>query len=137
MKKWMIVMIGVLTFLLSGCGNKLTTYNEVDYKTLMNMVEEKQSFILFIGSAECDHCSLYKETVNKVVKKYQVNITYIDISKLSVEEKNKLATIVNYDGTPTTAFIENGKETSKYDRIEGNKSYDKVVEKLEKKGYIK
>lgn len=101
------------------------------------MIEEKQSFILFIGSTECQHCDLYKETLNEVISKYQIKISYIDISKLSVAENAKLKTYVNYTGTPTTAFIENGVEASMYDRIDGNKPMNKVVEKLKKKGYIK
>ncbi|MCI9234338.1 MAG: thioredoxin family protein, partial [Bacilli bacterium] len=98
---------------------------------------EKKSFILFIGSTECQHCDLYKETLNEVISKYQVKISYIDISKLSAEENAKLKVHVNYNGTPTTVFIENGAETSMYDRIDGNKPMNKVVEKLKKKGYIK
>lgn len=120
-----------------GCSGKLKTYTEIDYETLMNMYEQKQSFILFIGSTDCTHCDSYKETLNNVIKKYQVNITYLDISKLSDEEHSKVKSITNFTGTPTTLFIENGKETSMYDRIEGNRPMDKVVEKLKKKGYIK
>ncbi|MCI8545304.1 MAG: hypothetical protein HFH09_03635 [Bacilli bacterium] len=137
MKKLFVFVIIGLSLLLTGCGNKLKTYKEVDYKTLMNMFEEKQSFILFIGSTECQHCDLYKETLNEVISKYQVKISYIDISKLSMEENAKLKIYVNYNGTPTTAFIEQGEETSMYDRIDGNKPLNKVVEKLKKKGYIK
>lgn len=137
MKKIFMFAIVILSLSLTGCGNKLKTYDEIDYKTLMNMFEEKQSFILFIGSTECQHCDLYKETLNEVISKYQVKINYIDISKLSVAENAKLKVYVNYNGTPTTAFIENGAETSMYDRIDGNKPMNKVVEKLKKKGYIK
>lgn len=137
MKKLFAFVIIGLSLLLTGCGNKLKTYKEVDYKALMNMFEEKQSFILFIGSTECQHCELYKETLNEVISKYQVKISYIDISKLSMEENAKLKIYVNYNGTPTTAFIEQGEETSMYDRIDGNKPLNKVVEKLKKKGYIK
>ncbi len=137
MKKLFAFVIIGLSLLLTGCGNKLKTYKEVDYKALMNMFEEKQSFILFIGSTECQHCDLYKETLNEVISKYQVKISYIDISKLSMEENAKLKIYVNYNGTPTTAFIEQGEETSMYDRIDGNKPLNKVVEKLKKKGYIK
>lgn len=137
MKKLLILMMISFSLCLTGCGSKLKTYNEVDYKSLMNMFEEKQSFILFIGSTDCHHCDLYKETLNEVIAKYQVKINYIDISKLSAQENAKLKVYVNYTGTPTTAFIENGAETSMYDRIDGNKSMDKVIEKLKKKGYIK
>lgn len=136
MKKWLVVtLIGAI--FLTGCGRKLTTYQEVDYDKLIQMFEQKESFILFIGSTECSHCDLYKLTLDDVIKKYQVKITYVDVSKLEKEEVSKLKSIVNYTGTPTTAFIENGVETSMYDRIDGNKTIDKVVEKLKKKGYIK
>lgn len=134
-KKWIYILIGVL--LLTSCGNKLKTYEEANFEQLMNMFDNKQSFILFVGSTECPHCELYKETLNEVIKKYQVHITYIDISKLSKEESSKLKSIVNFTATPTTIFIEQGEELSMYDRIEGNKPIDKVVEKLKKKGYIK
>lgn len=137
MKKLFILIVIGFSLCLTGCGNKLKTYDELDYKTLMNMFDEKKSFILFIGSTECQHCDLYKETLNEVISKYQVKISYIDISKLSAEENAKLKVHVNYNGTPTTVFIENGAETSMYDRIDGNKPMNKVVEKLKKKGYIK
>ncbi len=137
MKKLFILITISLCLCLTGCGNKLKTYNEVDYKTLMDMFEKKQSFILFIGSAQCQHCDSYKDTLNEVISKYQIKVNYIDISKLSVTENAKLNVYVNYTGTPTTAFIENGAETSMYDRIDGNKPMSKVIEKLKKKGYIK
>ncbi len=135
-KKWIWIILGA-SLLLTGCFNKLKTYEEVGYQKLMDMFDKKQSFVLFIGSTECQHCDLFKETLNEVIKKYQIRITYIDISKLSSEEEHKLKSKINFTGTPTTVFIENGEETSMYDRIDGNKPMDKVVEKLKKKGYIK
>ena len=135
MKKLIIaIFLGVI--LLTGCTSKLKTYEEVDYNKIMNMFEEKQDFVLFIGSTTCDHCSLYKVTLDEVIKKYQVKVYYIDISKLTTEENNKLKLYVNYSGTPTTAFIENGVEESSYDRVDGNRPMDKVVEKFKNKGYI-
>lgn len=136
MKKILVIMILMVSLLVSGCGNKLTTFEQVNYEKLESMVDNKESFVLFIGSTECPHCDLYKDTLNEVIKKYQVKIYYIDIYGLSSEERSKLTAIANYTGTPTTVFIENGEETSMYDRIDGNKPMSKVVEKLKKKGYI-
>lgn len=137
MKKWITIIVLGLTIFTVGCFNKLKTYEEIDYNKLINMFEEKQNFVLFIGSATCDHCSLYKVTLDEVIKKYQIKVYYIDISKLSVEENAKLKLYVNYTGTPTTSFIENGVEESMYDRVDGNRPYDKVIEKFKNKGYIK
>ncbi len=137
MKKWIMFVVISLTLFTTSCGNKLSTYEEISYDKFNSMIEGKQSFVLFIGSTTCSHCDLYKETLNAVIKKYQVHIYYIDVSKLSLDENNKLKLIANYTGTPTTVFIENGQETSMYDRIDGNRPMDKVIEKLKKKGYIK
>lgn len=137
MKKLLLIVLMFTTLFITGCGNKLKTYEEVDYKKLMNMFDEKESFVLFIGSTECTHCDSYKVTLNDIIEKYQVKIYYIDISKLSKEEDAKLRSYANFTGTPTTVFIEKGTETSMYDRIDGNKPIDKVIEKLKKKGYIK
>lgn len=137
MKIWMMFVVISLTLFTTACGNKLTTYEEINYPKFNSMIGEKQSFVMFIGSTTCPHCDLYKETLNEVIKKYQVHVYYIDVSKLSSDENNKLKLIANYTGTPTTVFIENGQETSMYDRIDGNKPMDKVIEKLKKKGYIK
>lgn len=137
MKKWIMFVVISLTLFTTACGNKLTTYEEIDYQKFNTMIEAEQSFVLFIGSTTCSHCDLYKETLNEAIKKYQVHIYYIDVSKLSSDENNKLKLVANYTGTPTTVFIENGQETSMYDRIDGNRPMDKVIEKLKKKGYIK
>ena len=67
MKKLIIaIVLGVI--LLTGCTSKLKTYEEVDYNKIMNMFKEKQDFVLFIGSTTCDHCSLYKVTLDEVIK---------------------------------------------------------------------
>lgn len=137
MKKLFVGLLLGVILLCGGCGLGPTSYQEIDYRTMMDKFDQKEDFILFIGSEDCNHCSLYKVTLEEVIKKYHMDIFYIDISKLSKEEKSKLISYVNYSGTPTTAFIKKGEETSIYDRIDGNQPYDKVVEKLRKQGYIK
>lgn len=136
MKKFLLGLFLGIVVMCGGCGGP-TTYQEIDYSTMVEKFDQKEDFILFIGSTDCSHCSLYKVTLEQVIKKYHVDIYYIDISKFSTTEKGKLRSYVNYDGTPTTAFIKDGEETSMYDRIEGNQPYDKVVEKLKKQGYLK
>ena len=121
---------------ISGCG-ALKTYDEISYKKLFDMVDKKESFILFIGSSTCSACSDYKITLNKVVKKYGVDIKYIDLSKLSDKEKGSVTAMFPISGTPATLFIENGEEKDTYNRIDGNLRYSKIVEKLKETGYVK
>ena len=133
MKK--ILLLIVIIFI-SGCG-VLKTYDEVSYKKLNNMLDKKESFILFIGSSTCSACSSYKITLNKVVKKYGVDIKYIDLSKLSDKEKSEITSVFPISGTPATIFIEKGVEKDTYNRIDGNVRYSKIIEKLKENGYVK
>lgn len=141
MKKTIAVLITAILFI-TGC-DKLKTYEEININQFNKMIENKEDFILFIGSSTCSHCAAYKEKVNKFIKEYQQKIYYIDIHKFSEEEAAKFKTIVNFEGTPTTVFFENGKEKEDENgnvriyRIEGNVEYSKVVEKIKKAGFIK
>ena len=136
MKKIMFVILTAMV-LMTGCTNKLNTYEEINYDGFIEKVENKESFILFVGSATCSHCDAFKKTINKIVKKYQVNIYYIDIHEFTSEQLNKFKTYINFDSTPTTVFIYDGEEKTTYNRIIGNVSYEKVIERLTKEGYIK
>lgn len=128
------ILLGiVLCLLLAGCNR---TYHEIDYKTYKQMIEEKQSFILFIGSSECSHCRDYKVTLNKVIKKYNVEVFYLDLAKLTEKEDNEFNSKISFSGTPTTIFIKNGKEESHYNRIVGAVDYDEIVKKFKDNKYI-
>lgn len=135
MKKIIMIMISCL--LLSGCGQK-DPYKEVSYDTLNRMVEEKESFVLVIGSNDCTHCADYKTTMTDVVKRYKVTIHYIDVSKLDSNQVAKLRNKFSFTGTPTTVFVEKGKEKdAQFNRINGAKDYDTIIKRLKKNNYIK
>ena len=133
--KKFIIVIGLI--LITGCGSKLTTYKEIDYNKLSSKLESKESFILFIGSATCSHCISFKSTLDSVIKDYQIEVSYIDISKLSEDDLNGLNSKIQYKYTPTVIFVEDGVASSAINkRIVGETTYDKVVKKLKANGYI-
>lgn len=136
MKKIFLLIVMLLP-LLAGCGSKLTTYEEIDYNDFIEKIENKDDFILFIGSSTCQHCDAFKETVKSVVEKHQIKIYYIDIHKFTEQQANKFKTYINFSATPTTVFIYDGAEKTTYNRINGNLSYDKVIDKITKAGFIK
>lgn len=134
MRKFLLLVLGILC--LTGCST-LKTYSEISYKDLNNMLDKKESFILFIGSSKCSACEKYEVTLNKVIEKYNVDIKYIDLAKLSDKENGELTSVFPISGTPATIFIEDGEEKDTYNRINGNVKYSKIVEKLKKNKYIK
>ncbi len=136
MKKCFPFIVMIL-LLVVGCGNRrLSTYTEISYNDYVNMMDNGESFPLVIGSSTCSACSLFKGTMESFISKYQINVRYIDISKLSDDEYNMLKTEINFSSTPTTVFVENGKHTSVYYRIVGSQSLSNVVSAYSKMGYI-
>ena len=137
MKKVLCLIMVLFIFLISGCGSKkLNTYTEISYQDYINMMENKESFPLVIGSATCSACSMFKGTMETFISKYQVNVRYIDISKLSEEDYSSLMTEINFSSTPTTIFVNKGKHTSVYQRIVGAENLSGVVSAYKKQGYI-
>lgn len=142
MKKVLILFIGIITLFTVGCGHG--SINEITYDEYKKMIENEESFILFIGSHDCSHCSDFKITLEKVIEKYKVTFNYIDIANLSNDDYNALKREIKFTGTPTTVFIEDGVDNScnvftcdKEKRIDGAQDYDTVIARLKSKGYIK
>lgn len=111
-------------------------YNEISYKEFKNKLESKESFVLVVGKKDCSYCDDYKTTLKLVAKDTNFKVDYIDISKFSEEESSDFKSIVSIDGTPTTVFFKNGSETTSYDRLGGAVSAKKLINKLEKLGFI-
>lgn len=122
--------------MITGCSTKIT-YDEIDYKELNNMLDDKKSFILFIGSSTCSACAAYEGTLNSVIKDYGTDVKYIDLSKLSSSEEASLTSEFPITGTPTTVFIEKGDEEDTHNRIVGIAKKSKIIDKFKENGYIK
>ena len=137
MKKIFYLLFLSMILVFTGCSKgNLSGYHEISYKEYAKMIENKESFPLVIGSSTCSACSVFKPTMESFIKKYQVDVRYIDLSKLSEEEKNKLGSDLNFQSTPTTIFFEDGKQTSVYYRIVGSETMTSVVESYKRMGYI-
>lgn len=133
MKK-IILLIGII--FLAACSS-VKTYDEINYKDLNNMLKNKNDFVLFIGSSKCSHCKEYEVSLNKIIGEYNLDIKYIDITKLSEEQYSELTSKIPISGTPTTVFIEDGEEKDTYNRIVGSVKYSKILEKLKDNNYVK
>lgn len=134
MKKKILIIFAILLFVLTGCGK--TTYEEIKLDELTKKIENKDSFVLVIGSETCSACETYKPTMEQVIKKYNLTIYYINIYPLKTEEKAKLISYVYYSNTPTTAIFTDGEVKDTHDNLVGAVRYDEIVSKLKEKGYI-
>lgn len=131
-----IIIVGFLII------NSLQTKNQgqlikINYEKLAEKVENKDSFILVVSQSTCAHCATYKPKVKEVAKNYNIDVYNIDFDYESEKIKNKFLKEFNLTGaTPVTLFIENGKEKSIFNRLEGDVSSTKIIDKFEKMGFI-
>ena len=110
----------------------------LNYKEFKEKIKNKDSFILVISSSTCSHCAEYKPKLIKIAKKHKINIYYIDYDLETSKNQEKFLEENNLTTTtPITIFIKNGKQTSLFDRIEGDVSQEKAEEKFKKLGFIK
>ena len=137
MKKFFLIFLMVMCVFFTGCGKKkLTTYHEINYDDYKKMIENKESFPLVIGSSICSHCAMFKPTMELFISKNQVDVKYIDLSKLSEDDSNKLSSVINFKSTPTTVFFKDGLQTSVYHRLVGSENFRNVVDAYKRMGYI-
>jgi len=132
-----LIIMFIAPLMLVGCGEKYTTYERINYNDLANMIQEEKTFAFVIGSKDCSACKQYQVTMEKLIKEEQIPIYFIDVADLSDEDHAKLYSNFVYQYTPTTIFIENGKERTTYDRIVGAASKSEVVSALKKYSLIK
>jgi len=110
---------------------------EVSYEEIVNKVDNEDSFVLVISQSTCSHCATYRPKLKNIARDYGIDIYYIDYDTENEEVQNEFLDEFNLSGaTPTTIFIKNGKEASLLNRLEGDLSESKVVEKFKKMGFI-
>ncbi len=136
MKKIIIIFLLFLCFGLTACMGP-STYDEISFDDLMEKIDNKDDFLLLIGSSTCTACQGFKPTINKIITEYKMDIKYIDVNKLSDDQSDELLAHFRFSGTPIIVFVKNGKEKDPHNRIVGNQKYSKVVKKLKENGYIK
>ena len=110
---------------IDSCGNDSNIENRATVLT-SSQLEEKldngDTFVLFVGSQNCDHCKLFYKTVNNYMRTTGNEIFYFDTAdttdlgrtKMTAEIEERLLADVEADrgitslATPTTIYIENG-----------------------------
>lgn len=135
MKKIFRILIILCFSCITGCSNNI---KEINYNEVNSLIKNKETFILYIGSASCSNCVEFEPKFNSVIKEYNIkNAKYIDLDNFDDDEKNNLNKIINISGTPTVVFIKNGEEESMTNRINGNVSKEKIISRLKANEYIK
>ena len=134
MKKFLVLILFILIFV-SGCG-KRTKYDEISYAKFKKLLEDRESFPLVIGRTGCAACAAFEPTMEVFIKKYDIDVKYIDTSKLSEDELDEFSSVIGFQSTPTTIFFKEGEQTSTYYRIVGSADLNEIIEAYKRMGYI-
>lgn len=128
--------------------DKLVTVTMAEVEEKIN---NKEDFILFIGSHNCYHCQDFKPIISRYIESSGTTVYYIDIesetdtsfnNKTFIEWQEKLADIDTRDfttesfSTPTVVIVRSGEfkdAKSGAQGLEGGMDYLKLVDFLEGK----
>ncbi len=132
MKKILISLFGIL--LLTGCTS--SGLKEISYDDLVKKIKDnKETFVLYVGSKTCSHCQEFRPRLEKAINKYKLDVYYIDMADLSNAKYNAVMNKIRGEGTPTTVYIVDGKVEDE-PRIPGARDYDTIVDFFKEIGYI-
>lgn len=131
---FLILLVGFL--FLTGCSK--SNIDEINYSDFKKLIDDKETFILYIGSTTCHNCTEFTPKFNNVLNKYNISsVKKIELDKINSDDKDEFNKKINVSGTPTVVFIENGEEESMTNRINGNVDEEKIISRLKSNGYIK
>jgi predicted bacteriocin transport accessory protein len=110
-------------------------FKETNLDDLVNMINNKEDFILVVSQTYCGHCINYKPKIEQVANEKKVLIYYIEYNLLSDDEKTIFNNYINITGTPTTVFFKDGYEVLDA-RLFGNTDTINIENSLRNNGYI-
>ena len=141
-KKKALIIITVCLIILVGAfiADRIlgkSYLKEIKYDQVMEKIDNKDSFVLLLSQTTCAHCMDFKPKLAKVAKKYKITVYYLETNLLDKDKHDKLREHFNFDTTPTTVFVIDGEEKTSANRINGDVSEEKIINKFKSNGYIK
>ena len=85
------------------------TIDEIDIKTLNRLFQTTKKSILVLVKDDCSYCEDYLPKLEESLNSYQISAYKININNLSDSEFKNIYNYIDFDGTPTTYIIDNGK----------------------------
>ncbi len=85
------------------------TITEIDFKTFKKIFQTEGKSILILVKDRCNYCDQFIPTFENTLNYYNIKAYKIDISKISSNASIDMYNYIDYEGTPTTYIINNGK----------------------------
>ena len=91
---------------LPNTTDTITTLNYTDFKKLF---KTSMRSILVLEKEGCEFCAAYEPVLKTALEELDLTAYKINITNLTSKENSDIFKYLNYDGTPTTYIIEQGK----------------------------
>ena len=133
-----ILLITIIIFLVYNNNMNKSKLVKINLDKVEEKINNKDTFSLCVSSSTCINCEWYLPKLEEISRDYNLEIFYIEVDKLSSKELTEFKNVISFDdATPVTLFIKDGVENTASNRIFGNVSGDKIIEKFKKNGFIK
>lgn len=113
---------------------------EVDFDRFMVLYRRSTPSVVVLVQTTCGYCNMYKPIIDEIAYDENINIYYLDITKLTNSEYNQLINNVDFFeentswGTPTTLIV---KDSSTIDYLAGYTNSDTTLRFYRKNSIIK
>ncbi len=134
-KLGMIAILLCSLLVLAGCSSK-QTITEIDYQTLKEKINQKETFILEVMQTGCSHCEEFSPRLRSILNDHDLHAYSLNLANLNSEEKAAFKEITYISGTPTTVFFTKGEEETAH-KIVGAVPNSEVSSHLKDLGYLK
>ena len=131
----LIILMCTLLYII-GKKSDFKSIEDINLTTLKTKIDNKEKFVLVITQTGCSHCMAYLPILEEIGKDYKLTFYDLNMTNLSDEEIIEFKKLVRISGTPTTIFYTDGEEQSTTTRLVGEKTKDKIINRLKSEGYI-
>lgn len=132
MKKFFITFIGIfatciiLSFsIIKLINTEAALYQNISTNEVQKMIENNESFILYMYQKNCSSCQQVTPIINDYIKENN-KVFAVDIN--SDDNKNYILQDLNIKGTPTVIFYNKGEESGRFTSIFSKDEFYKKIE---------
>ena len=130
-----IIILSIILLLTCACSG--SSLKNINLKSLNNMLNNKETFILYLTD-ESNDGNVLKKTLSNVSKDNKIVSYYLNNESLNDKDKKELKNIITFENTNIIIFIKKGTEETVLTRIDDIYiGESKLKEELKTQGYIK
>ena len=104
------------------------TLTEIDFKTLKKLFQTTKKSILALEKDDCEFCADFEPKFIEALEENNATAYKINISKISNDDLINIYNYIDFNGTPTTYIIENGKATHSFSGTSDKETLSAFIE---------